>query len=102
MPLDLRREVENIFNEVRTLRNKVVHKWGYKDISREKLRDIFSNVNEAVDTSSDDNTFFHRATNVLIRLYARTKNAISNQLSYFNEKYMVEKEREERGYSSIY
>lgn len=97
IPLALREEVEEIFNQIRTLRNKVVHGWGYKDIPCDKLRDMFSNVNEAIDTSLSDNAFYQRATSVLIRLYAKTSQ-IRNQLSLFNEKYVVNKEREERGY----
>lgn len=98
MPLALREEVEKIFNQIRKLRNKVVHGWGYKDIPRDKLRDIFSNINEAVDTTLNDNAFYKRATSVIIKLYAKT-NQIRNQLSLFNEKYVVNKEREERGYT---
>lgn len=99
MPLTSRREVENIFNEIRKLRNKVVHKWGYRDITRDELRDIFSNLNETIDTTLNDDDFYQRATFVLIRLYTKTSH-ISNQISLFNEKYVVNKEREERGYTN--
>jgi len=99
MPVDSRKKVEKIFNVIRILRNDVVHKWGYEDLTRNDLKDRFSNVNEALDITQDDNAFYQSATHVLIRLYARTSN-VKNQLSYFNEKYVVNKEREERGYTN--
>lgn len=99
MPIPQRGEVKNIFNEIRQLRNKVVHSWGYQSITRDELQEIFSRMNESIDTTLDDKEFYQSLSAVFIRLYARV-NPIRNQVDLFNERYVVKKEREERGYSS--
>ena len=88
--------VKSIFDEVRTLRNKVVHRWGFKDIEQRELREIFERLGEPMGYHTEDETFFSEAAFVFVRLYART-NAIRIQLSYFVEREAVKEERRERG-----
>ena len=93
-----RDNIEMIFEEVRKVRNKVVHRWGYKDLGQEKLRDIFSKLEEAINLNSSDDKFYLDACFVCVRLYAKT-NVIGNQLLYFIEKEAVRAERKLRGYN---
>ncbi len=90
-----REEVKNIFNEIRRLRNKVVHGWGYRSIARDELQEIFSRMNESIDTTLDDKEFYQSLCAIFIRLYSRV-NPIRNQVDLFNERFVVKKEREER------
>ncbi len=90
-------ELENIFNEIRTLRNNVVHKWGYKDISQQEIKDIFNRIGEDINLDDSNNEFYSKSAFVFVRLYARV-NPLKNQLNYFTEKAIVEAERKSRGY----
>ena len=90
-------ELKNIFDKIRTLRNKVVHKWGYKDISQQEIKDTFALVGENIELNDSDDIFYNNAAFIFVRLYARA-NPLNNQLNYFNEKEMVEAERKSRGY----
>ena len=94
---DVKDELKNIFDKIRTLRNKVVHKWGYKDISQQEIKDTFALVGENIDLNDSDDIFYKNAAFIFVSLYARA-NPLNNQLSYFNEKEMVETERKARGY----
>ena len=80
------------------VRNKVVHRWGYKDLGQEKLQEIFSELGESINLNSSDEKFYSDACFVCLRLYAKT-NVIGNQLLYFIEKEAVRAERESRGYN---
>jgi len=95
--IEFRDEVKNIFTEVRKLRNKVIHGWGDKDVDRQKLSDIFSNMNLVLQIPGDDETFYNSATQLLVTLYAKT-GSFRNQALIFNEKFVVESERKKRGY----
>ncbi len=90
-------EFKKIFDEVRSLRNKVVHRWGYKDVGRGKIVEIFEGLGENAGYHETDDSFYSAASFVFVRLYARV-NAIKTQLSYFIEKEAVRAEREGRGY----
>ncbi len=93
----VRTEFKNIFDEIRTLRNSVVHKWGYKDISQQELKDTFNRIGEQIDLNDSHDDFLTQAAFIFVRLYARV-NPLNNQLSYFNEKEIVREERATRGY----
>ena len=95
--IEFRDEIKNIFTEVRKLRNRVIHGWGDKDVDRQKLSDIFSNMNLVLQITGDDETFYTSATQLLVTLYAKT-GTFRNQASIFNEKFVVESERRKRGY----
>lgn len=94
----IRDDSKNIFEEVGRIRNKVVHRWGYKDIGQHTLKDIFSSLREDINLNDSDDQFYSDACFVCVRLYARTS-ALGNQLSLFNEKEIVKAEREARGYN---
>lgn len=97
IPQTIRAETKKIFDETRTLRNKVVHKWGYKDVGRENLVEIFDRLGENPGYHEDDDSFYLSAAFIMVRLYARAS-AVKNQLSLFIEREAVRIEREERGY----
>lgn len=97
IPMEFRNQVKAIMDEVRTLRNKVVHGWGVKDVSREKLSEIFGRLGETIVIVGDDETFYKQAAFIFVRLYAKT-GSFRNQLSILNEKSIVQKERQNRGY----
>ncbi len=92
-----RAEMENIVNEVRALRNKVVHRWGYKDIGRERLTEMFQRMGENPIYDPDDDGWYAKAAFLFVRLYAKT-NPLKNQLSLFVEREAVRAERAARGY----
>jgi hypothetical protein len=97
IPNQTRFELERIFNEIRKLRNKVVHSWGHKDVGQQAIVDIFRELGEDINLNESDDEFYRDASFVCIRLYARCS-SIKNQLSLFNEKEIVRLEREARGY----
>lgn len=94
---ETRRQIEVIFNEIRTLRNGVVHKWGYKDVGRDKVSEIFRKLNEDPGYQESDDEFYANAAWIFVRLYTRT-NQINTQLKYFIQRTAVREDREERGY----
>lgn len=97
MPTANRAEINKILDTIRTMRNKVVHSWGFKDLSKENIKHHFEQLGEDISLHTSENEFYKNAAFVFVRLYARV-NYIKNQLSYFHEKEMVRLEREERGY----
>jgi hypothetical protein len=97
IPNEFRIQVKNILDETRTLRNKVVHGWGIKDVSREKLGEIFGRLGETISLVDDDDRFYKQASFIFVKLYAKT-GSFRNQLSILNERNIVEKERGNRGY----
>lgn len=96
VPQTRRDEIKVIFDEIRTLRNRVVHGWGYRDVELEELRRIFEKLGEPLSHHQDDASLYSEAAFACVRLYAQS-NQIKNQLSYFLEKHWVEEERRQRG-----
>ncbi len=92
-----RTKIQDIFDAIRIMRNKVVHSWGYKDIPKEDLNDFFDQLGEPIDTRTSEGEFYKRAAFTCVRLYAKV-NYIKTQLSYFHEKEMIRLERQNRGY----
>lgn len=89
--------MKEIFNTVRKMRNKIVHSWGYRDLSKEDINSYFRRVCEYINLRTTDDEFYRNAAFVFVRLYAKV-NYIRNQLSYFHQKEMIEIERKSRGY----
>jgi len=96
MPQHVRDELEKIFEEIRKLRNNVVHGWGYKDIGQEGIQKAFTNMGESVPMRESEEEFYHDASFVLIRLYAKS-NSLKLQLGLLRGKEEVLAERKNRG-----
>ena len=93
-----RSEAKGILDEIRTLRNKVVHAWGYKDVGRDRIRTTLEGLGEQLGYHESDDAFYAAAAYAMVRLYARIHNMLAAQLSYFIEKEVVRAERASRGY----
>ena len=94
-----RDEMRVIFDEVRKLRNNIVHAWTYKHPERSDLANRFQTMGEQLQTHHDtDDDFFEHATTVLVRLFARV-NPLDGRASVFRERAIVEEERRNRGYT---
>ena len=89
--------MKEIFETVRKMRNRIVHSWGYKNLSKEDIEAYFAQVGEYINLRTTDDEFYRNAAFVFVRLYAKV-NYLKNQLSYFHEKEMIELERNSRGY----
>lgn len=100
LPMDATERAEWVecFDTVRKLRNQIVHSWGSRDISRADLEARFNAIGEMMNTFGTDEEFYTRETFLFTRLYARANNRIGNQLTLFNERAEIRRDREERGY----
>ena len=96
--IQYRDEMRIIFDEVRKLRNKVVHSWTYKHPERPDLVNRFQLMGERLQTShATDDEFFEHTTTALIRLFARVS-PLDNRASVFREARIIDEERSSRGY----
>ena len=68
LPDESRQVLENIFHEIRKLRNRVAHRWGYQDVGCDKILEIFRKVGENIDYYITEEDFYHKATFVFVRL----------------------------------
>ena len=93
-----RRQMKTALDKIRTLRNRVVHGWGYKDLGRERLLEDLAaagaNVGHPQET---DGQFYTQLAHGIVQLYART-HPLVNQLHLIIEREAVADERAARGY----
>jgi len=92
-----RAELRRIFDTVRIMRNKVVHAWSFQDVTKVEIESYYNQLKEYINIRLPDDEFYTNAAFVFVRLYARA-NYIRTQLSYFQEKEKVRRERASRGY----
>ena len=92
-----RGDLVNIFQEIRWLRNRVAHRWGYQDIGCDKILEIFRKVGESIDYYTTDEDFYNKAAFVFVRLYARAS-IIESRLALLIEREAIKLERAARGY----
>lgn len=92
-----RGDLDNIFQEIRKLRNIVAHRWGYQDVGCGKILEIFRKVGENIDYYTTDEDFYNKASFVFVRLYARAS-ILENRIALLIEREAIKLEREARGY----
>ena len=87
-----------IFDEVRTLRNNVVHAWTYRHPERADIAMRFQSMGQQLLTNHEaDDEFFDHATDILVSVFTRV-NLLDSRASLFRERRIVEDERQVRGY----
>ena len=91
-------EQETNFENVRTMRNQVLHSWFHRKVTRQKITQYLANCGEVLGEHLSEEDFYKQATHSLIRLYAKAYNTIGGKVLHFEEKVRVQAERANRGY----
>ncbi len=85
-------------DDVRDLRNKVIHGWGHKHVPETTLRSFFSDLSEPLQPHyPNEDDFYDQAAFNFVRLYSRTQ-PLKTQLSLILEREAIKQERASRGY----
>ena len=98
MRLETRSYLKLIMNELRKLRNDVAHSWGYREVSEERIIQLFKEAEHNLQYTSNAKDFFEAAAQGLIAIYCKIKNPLGDRYNLLSEREAVSKDREDRGY----
>lgn len=89
-----------VMNDVRKMRNDVAHKWGYRDVPEERIKELFETARVNLPYAPDAEAFFEIAAQLLTAIWAKIKNPLDLRYKLIAEREAIRADRVERGYAT--